>query len=37
MQKLPFADASQNGSFRNTHRKTRVLETVFNKVAGLET
>ena len=37
MQKHPFADASQNGCFRNIHRKTPVLETLFNKIAGLET
>ena len=33
----PFADASQNGCFRNIHRKTPVLESLFNKVADLET
>ena len=37
MQKHPFADPSQNGCFRNIHRKTSVLETYFDKVAGLET
>ena len=33
----PFADASQNGRFRNIHRKAPVLESLFNKVADLET
>ena len=36
IQKHPFADVSQNGCFHNIHRKTPVLETLFNKVAGLE-
>ena len=36
MQKHPFADASQNGCFRNIHEKTPVLETL-NEVPGLET
>ena len=37
-QKQPYADILQNGcceKFCNIHRKTSVLESLFNKVAGL--
>ena len=38
-QKQPFADVLQNmysWQFHNIHRKTHVLESLFNKVAGLQ-
>ena len=37
LQKQPFADVLQNSyslKFRNTHRKTTMLESLFNKVAS---
>ena len=39
VQKQPFADILQNrrpGKFFKIHRKTLVLESIFNKVAGLK-
>ena len=39
VQKQPFANFLQNWcsqKFRNIHRKTPVLESLFNKVAGLQ-
>ena len=39
-QKQPFANVFQNRcyqKFRNIHRKTSMLESVFNKVEGLKT
>ena len=40
LQRQSFADILQNRSskkFRKFHRKTAVLESLFNKVAGLKT